>query len=87
MQEAETGISNNERACFSRGLANHLAYVQRRDFSLGQVLGQISRPSQMVSRCWATCCLRAVISIVSMSSTRMLSSYPDYMHMSLSSSI
>ena len=29
MQEAEIGISNNERACFSGGLANHLAYVQQ----------------------------------------------------------
>ena len=76
MQEAETGISNNERACLSGGLANHLAYVQRRDFSKGQVLGQISRPSQMVSRCWEMCSLKAVKSIVSMSSTRMLSSYP-----------
>ena len=63
MQEAETGISNNERACLSGGLANHLAYVQHRDFSKGQVLGQISRPSQILSRCWATCCLKAVISI------------------------
>jgi hypothetical protein len=44
MQEAETGMSNNERACFSGALANHLAYVQHRDFSLGQVPGHLLFP-------------------------------------------
>ena len=73
MQAAETGISNNERACLPRGLANHLEYVQHRAFSEGQVLGQVSKPSQTASRCWARCRLKAMASI---SSTRMLSSYP-----------
>ena len=76
MQAAETGISNSERACVPKGLANHLEYVQHRAFREGQVLGQISKPSQMASRCWVRCCLKATISIVSMSSTRILSSYP-----------
>ena len=76
MQAAETGISNNERACLLRGLANHLEYVQHRAFSEGQVLGQVSKPSQTASRCWARCRLKAMTSMASISSTRMLSSYP-----------
>ena len=57
------------------GLANHLAYVQHLDSRDGQNPGQMSRPSQMVSRCWVKCCLNAVTSIMPMSSARMLSSY------------
>ena len=66
MQEADIEISNNERACFSGGLANHLAYVQQRAFPKGQVLGQIFRPSQILPRCWAMCCFKAVISFTMM---------------------
>ena len=71
MQAADTGISNRERACLSGGLANHLKYVQHLAFLEGQVLGQISRSSQTESRCWVMCCFKALISMTSMSSTRM----------------
>ena len=69
-------MSNKERACLSRGLANHLKYVQHLAFLEGQVLGQISMSSQTESRCWVVCCFKAAISMTSMSSTRMLNSYP-----------
>ena len=76
IQAADTGISNNdhERARTLEGLANHLAYVQHLDNVDGQVLGQISRPPQTESRCCTMWCLKAVISIMSMASTRILSS-------------
>ena len=52
MQRMERGKFRSDLAWRSAGLANQFLYVHRRESSVGQVLGQMSRLSQTVSlRC------------------------------------
>ena len=44
IQRRDTGRSRRNLACFSAGLAKHIAYLHNLACSDGHVLGQISRP-------------------------------------------
>ena len=67
MHSLEMQMAGNGRTCLSTGLANQFAEVQNIAPFHGQVLGQTSRPTHTASqRCMSTC-LKAVMSMASIS--------------------